>query len=697
MNLVPHLQERWYLKAWIVAAAVAMSVHPIQGMAATVHVAPGGNDSNDGSSWATAKRTVQAGLQAATAGDQVRVSAGTYVEHIRLKAGVELYGGFVGRETLLIERDWMAHPTILDGNQTGTVVISPSGATTSTRIDGFTIQNGKNVVSGTFQGGGVYCSSSSPTVANCTIRNNSSEFGGGMSNTMGSAPVLSSCTFVANYATITGGGMHNEASNPVLTGCSFTANTASGMGGGMTNVYSATSLTDCTFSSNSSDMGGGMYNHSCSPMLVRCTFSQNSADEAGGMSNYVLASPILTNCTFIGNQTSGAGGAMHNYADSSPTLTHCTIANNSGGGAGGIINRDNCSPTLTYCTIRDNTSGWTGGGIANYSLSNPTLTNCTISGNAAVYGGGVCNMDGSSPTMTHCILSKNSASDSGGGMLTDLHCQPIITACAFNSNTATNQGGGVHNQSSSTLADCLFSRNSSPLGGAISTSSVDGVLGVLSLVNCTLAGNSADTNGGGLYIGANMTASLANCIAWANTAQAGPQIHGTAMVSYSCVQEGWTGTGNIMTDPLLVDPANDDLRLSAGSPCIDAGDNTAVPASVATDAAGNPRFVDDPATPDTGSGTAPLVDMGAHEYQPTPADFTNDGHVDAADLEVFQQCVTGPALPYMPGSTGCSLTPDATGHIAADLDADGDVDQTDFGILQRCYTGDSPADPGCIR
>ena len=72
--------------------------------AGTVYVATAGNDANDGISWLTAKKTVQAGLNAAAAGDQVWVAAGTYVQCITLKAGVALYGGFAGGETDLSQR-----------------------------------------------------------------------------------------------------------------------------------------------------------------------------------------------------------------------------------------------------------------------------------------------------------------------------------------------------------------------------------------------------------------------------------------------------------------------------------------------------------------------------------------------------------------------------------------------------------------
>jgi hypothetical protein len=76
--------------------------------------------------------------------------------------------------------------------------------------------------------------------------------------------------------------------------------------------------------------------------------------------------------------------------------------------------------------------------------------------------------------------------------------------------------------------------------------------------------------------------------------------------------------GNINQNPLFRNTATGDLRLDDGSPCIDRGDNGALPAGVALDLSGNPRFVDDPDSPNLGSGTSPIVDMGAYEFQVTP-------------------------------------------------------------------------------
>ena len=159
-------------------------------------------------------------------------------------------------------------------------------------------------------------------------------------------------------------------------------------------------------------------------------------------------------------------------------------------------------------------------------------------------------------------------------------------------------------------------------------------------------------------------------------------------------------TGNIDADPLFADPdgpdnlpgtADDDLRLSPGSPCIDAADNTAVPIGITTDLAGNPRFVDNLITPDTGNGTPPIVDMGAYEAPASVlADVDGDGDVDGTDFAFFAACFN---KSNNPPRSGCS--PD---QIAAfDFDNDNDIDGIDFTTFASCFnkTGNPPRTLGC--
>jgi hypothetical protein len=162
---------------------------------------------------------------------------------------------------------------------------------------------------------------------------------------------------------------------------------------------------------------------------------------------------------------------------------------------------------------------------------------------------------------------------------------PTVTNCSFIGNMALSAAG---------LGGGMWNNQGSP-----------------TLTNCTFTGNTANDEGGGMFTSVNSFPTVTNCILWNN----GPdEIVGPATVAHGDVQGGFPGTGNIDADPLFVDPDTGDYRLSAGSPCLDAADNTAVPAEITTDLDGNPRFVDDPDTKDTGLGQCP-VDMGAYEFQ----------------------------------------------------------------------------------
>ncbi len=179
------------------------------------------------------------------------------------------------------------------------------------------------------------------------------------------------------------------------------------------------------------------------------------------------------------------------------------------------------------------------------------------------------------------------------------------------------------------MTNCTFSGNNALFGGGLANFG-----GSPAAINCVFSGNTADQGGGGVYDDGGTT-SVINSVMWGDSPDeiAGP---GNPIAMFSVVQGGFPGTGNIDTDPDFVDPVNADFRLSPGSPCIDAGDNTAVPVGIDTDLDGNPRFVDDPDTPDSGNGDPPIVDMGAFEFQGTSCPWDcggdNDGNVGINDF-----------------------------------------------------------------
>jgi hypothetical protein len=310
-----------------------------------------------------------------------------------------------------------------------------------------------------------------------------------------------------------------------------------------------------------------------------------------------------------------------------------------------------------------------GGGMFN-NASSPTVIECTFSDNVAELGGAMYNR-GCSPTVADCVFQGNTA-DAGGGMY-NFSSNAVVTGCRFIGNSGSPGGGGgamvMTEVSAPEVVNCTFMLNWATVGGAIYCCCATGATSLVA--NCTFSQNLAES-GGAVAVASGGWMSLANCVLWDNCPD---QILYAAplQVGWSDVQGGWGGPGNIDADPLFVDPANGDLRLSPGSPCIDAGGNTAVPKGITTDLDGNPRFVDDPDTVDTGYGDPPIVDMGAYELQiPCPWDLNGNGFVWIVDLLILLFS-WGPC----------------DGNCPADFDGDGLVGVTDLLDL-LCHWGPCP-------
>jgi hypothetical protein len=154
-----------------------------------------------------------------------------------------------------------------------------------------------------------------------------------------------------------------------------------------------------------------------------------------------------------------------------------------------------------------------------------------------------------------------------------------------------------------TLTNCIFYENTAWTASGGGYANYNGSNSTL--INCTVYQNLA---GCGLR-NWDSTLVVTNCILWSNYGcEISSDGASSLTVSYSDVQGGYAGTGNINELPFFVDPDGGDLRLSSGSPCIDTGSNAAIPSGITTDLDGNPRVLDGDS-----NGTV-IVDMGAYEY-----------------------------------------------------------------------------------
>lgn len=642
----------------VVAVCFSGTVH-----ADIIYVDADASGAGDGSSWTDAYNYLQDALAAVITGDEIRIAQGIYkpdkgaadtagdrTATFQLVSGVTVQGGYAGfGETNPDARDLELYKTIFSGDLAGDDgvnfsnngensyhVVTGSGTDTTGVLDGVTITAGNANGTGTYgYGSGLYNDHGNPTMTDCTISDNwaSSGGGGGMYNGNNSSPGLTGCTFIGNWPD----GMDNYESSPTLNNCTFYSNFK-----GMQNTNSSPILTGCTFGNNDRGMyndqsspmlsnclfngnDGAMYNWNGSgPSLTNCSFNGNSAGSGGGLKNE-NANPVLTDCTFTGNSASTSGGGMYNYY-SNPSLTNCTFEENSSESHSGALRNFNSNPVLTGCTFNSNTASTDGGAIGN-AQSSPILTGCTFISNYAYnHGGGILNNTGT-PVLKGCTFDDNVAF--AGGAVDNLSSNAILTDCTFTLNSAVEYGAAVNNRESSpritscmflrnmandfgggavcnwssspTIRNCLFSHNySSEHGGAVMNNKSN-----LVLFNCTFSQNTGAGKAVAFFSYLNdppSTMQATNCIFFDGGNEIWKNEETDISITYSDIQGGWSGIGNIDADPMFVEVGMDDFHLLPESPCIDAGDPDYAAIPNETDLDGNPRILDG------------RIDMGAYEH-----------------------------------------------------------------------------------
>ena len=334
-----------------------------------------------------------------------------------------------------------------------------------------------------------------------------------------------------------------------------------------------------------------------------------------------------------------------------------------------------------------------GGGILCVGNVSPTIRNCDFVANRCNFGGGAGYINSAAPTFTNCAFRDNLGGAFGGAFDIATGGLVVYDGCWFEGNQASRAGAlEIFSTGNVTVANCVFTDNvatGSSGGGGLWI----GQGGSTRIRNCTIVGNrSTSQAAGGIRVqGANPT--IRNSILWANTGPGGAQgpfnqVSNGASVQYSIVEGGFTGSGNLSTAPSFVDQAGGDFRLLVPSAGIDAGDNSSLLAAIQTDADGARRQVDEPSTPDTGNGAAPIVDMGAYEASPfigavfctaNPNSTGATGRIDASgSLDVSQNDVTLTASRLPANAFGFFITSRSRGFVLNPGGSSGNL----------CLTGD---------
>jgi hypothetical protein len=276
---------------------------------------------------------------------------------------------------------------------------------------------------------------------------------------------------------------------------------------------------------------------------------------------------------FTGNSAAGTGGALHNQ-NTQVILHGCVFAGNKAGGGGATGNGDHANVAIRDCQF---------------------VRNSASSGGGAMHNAGKCKL-----SLRDCTFLENASEDQGGGIFSESGCECTFVGCVFDRNHSRQIGGALRNYDECRihLVNCLLTRNTvESAGGAIYNEKNN----QLDLINCTIACNTAGDEAGGIRNAQDKNVpddhgsalNLTNCIFWGNSVKKdsseAAQLCGDFIRVRNCCIQGWTGQlrgpGNFALDPLFADPngrdgkigsLDDNWRLGPGSPCRDAGDNSAL-------------------------------------------------------------------------------------------------------------------------
>lgn len=325
--------------------------------------------SRDGQSWATAYDLLEDALWAAYIRRpcEIWVAEGTYYTYrfgwnddLSLYDDTELYGGFDGTETWRDQRDWLAHPTVISGEQEGNPsnrvrTIFQASGDQNVVIDGFTIERGNAINA---QGGGIQLdNNSSVSMSHVVFADNEAENGGAIYLTGGAELTVTDATFLNNIAERDGGALFAESWGDVtLDRCLFQGNQAS------------------------MDDGGAISTDGVNLGVSRSRFDTNTAGRFGGAVRFVGPGFSMSNSVLWSNYgLQGGGGVSFSISGQTGLIVNCTFYENGASPGNGATIRISAGDVDIYNSILWGTST---NQVYEFVGGNANLDYCNVRGNA---------------------------------------------------------------------------------------------------------------------------------------------------------------------------------------------------------------------------------------------------------------------------------------------------------------------------
>lgn len=528
------MKKIYYLSKFLFALLVTNSLN------AQVFVKHDAAGANDGTSWENAYNDLSDALNNSNSGDQIWVAAGTYKpggadatqdSYFTFPHDLEVYGGFIGNETMLSSRDWTANETILSGDHKGNdtdnnfddtrkdnsyhVMWLTDTVTNASIIDGFTIRNGNTEPqsgSGDFRRGGGILTYGAPMIRNCYFTQNYGYFGGGLypRNAGAAGIMIEDCVFENNTGG-SGAGLYIRTISAIVTNCEFKNNTVEFSGGGFYNNADASTVSNCLFEDNTAGFGGGMFATGITFTNMNCSFTGNTAIESGGGMFMDAESATLETISFE-NNSGNWGGGLYNYTAEGTQVSDCTFTKNSSSqGRGGAVFNYISPSTYSNCTFTENeASASSGGGIQVSNDSDETavvqIDDCNFEANIGLFGGAVTSYGTNTEVnIENSNFNNNAAANVGGAISNGFGATINIEESSFVGNESK-AGGAIfcqNNGSEVNVTETTIYNNTASVGGGIAIEG-DGIVGgtapLLNVINAYFTSNVGKEYGGGIDI-----------------------------------------------------------------------------------------------------------------------------------------------------------------------------------------------------
>ena len=298
--------------------------------AAVIYVDQTASGGNTGADWVNAYQDLQSALASSVSGDEIWVAAsGNYIPHasdrtvsFSVPGNVSLFGGFVGNEVNINDRNFSNNPTVISGDIGGTSdtdnsynIFYLNHSAGNVTIDGFIIENGYNDNGVAPQhGAAIFAANSDVILRNNVFLNNkatnASAHGGAIyiDSTTTNQNLIENCVFESNYAYRFGGAIYS---------------------------YRPLEVNNCVFYDNSTGNEDG--------------------GAVGGQGSGIIFD--FAHNTFVNNYSFRNGGVAFIYDNSDWLFSNCIFWGNGAGTAGNTLEISTATGNIEYSLIQGSPSG----------------------------------------------------------------------------------------------------------------------------------------------------------------------------------------------------------------------------------------------------------------------------------------------------------------------------------------------------